>query len=43
LVGENQLGTEAFATPTFLDGRIYFRGAVSEKGQRQEMLFCIGQ
>ena len=30
------------ATPTICGGRIYMRVAVNQKGQRQEMLYCIG-
>lgn len=43
LVGENQLGDEAFATPTFCGDRIYTRVAVTEKGKRQEWLYCLGK
>ncbi|MBI3821698.1 MAG: PQQ-binding-like beta-propeller repeat protein [Planctomycetes bacterium] len=42
-VGQNQLGTEAMATPTICGGRIYMRLAGFTTGQRQEMLYCIGQ
>lgn len=42
LVSENQLGNEAFATPTVCGGRIYLRLAVKDKGGRQEKLFCVG-
>lgn len=42
LVGQNQLGTEAFATPTISGGRIYLRVADSSGGRRQEFLYCIG-
>lgn len=41
-VGENQLGDEAFATPTFVGNRIYFRVAKTTDGVRQEWLYCIG-
>ncbi len=41
-VATNQLGDEAFATPAFLDGRIYARVADSERSGRQEFLYCIG-
>ena len=34
LIGEPELGESAFATPAFMDGRIYLRG--------EENLFCIG-
>jgi outer membrane protein assembly factor BamB len=42
LLAENQLGNEAMATPTICGGRIYMRVAVNQKGQRQEMLYCVG-
>jgi hypothetical protein len=42
LVAENQLGTEALATPTICGSRIYMRVATQEKGRRQEMLYCLG-
>ena len=42
LLAENQLGTEAFATPSICGGRIYHRAAVTTDGQRQEYLYCIG-
>ena len=43
IVAENQLGNEALATPTICGSRIYMRVAVRDKGQRQEMLYCIGK
>jgi outer membrane protein assembly factor BamB len=43
LLGSNQLGDEAFATPTVCGGRIYLRVAARANGQRQETLYCIGQ
>lgn len=43
LVEENQLGDEAFATPTIVDSRIYFRVADSRGGSRQEFLYCVGK
>jgi hypothetical protein len=43
LLGENQLGSEAFATPTIVGGRIYMRVAESHEGQRQEVLYCLGE
>ena len=42
LVAENQLGNDVMATPTICGGRIYMRLAVTQKGQRQEMLYCVG-
>jgi hypothetical protein len=42
LVAENQLGTEAFATPTICGSRIYLRVATVSGEQRQEFLYCIG-
>lgn len=43
LLSENQLGDEAFATPTPADGRLYHRYAKSVDGQRQEFLAAIGE
>jgi outer membrane protein assembly factor BamB len=41
-VAENQLGDEVFATPAICDSRIYMRVAIQNNGERQEMLYCIG-
>jgi outer membrane protein assembly factor BamB len=43
LLGVNQLGSETFATPTIVGGRIYYRMAETKNGQRQEMLYCLGE
>ncbi|MFK7779249.1 MAG: PQQ-binding-like beta-propeller repeat protein [Gimesia sp.] len=43
LLGENKLGTEVFATPTFCDSRIYMRASEDVDGKRQEFLYCIGK
>lgn len=43
LVAENQLGQEAFATPTICGGRIYLRVAEHAGTGRQEQLYCIGE
>ncbi|QDU10836.1 PQQ-binding-like beta-propeller repeat protein [Gimesia aquarii] len=43
LLGENKLGTEVFATPTFCDSRIYMRVSEEVDGKRQEFLYCIGK
>lgn len=43
LVGQNQLGTEVMATPTFCGNRIYMRVATTTDGKRQEMLYCLGK
>jgi outer membrane protein assembly factor BamB len=43
LLGSNQLGDEVFATPTIVRSRIYHRVAERVDGQRQEMLYCIGE
>ena len=40
LIAENQLGREAFATPTICGGRMYHRVATRD-GDRQEWLYCI--
>jgi hypothetical protein len=42
-VGENQLGDEVFATPAICGGRIYMRVVDRSEGQRQEMLYCLGE
>ncbi len=42
LVAENQLGDEAFATPTICGSRIYLRVAAGSGEGRQEFLYCIG-
>ena len=42
LVARNQLGQEAFATPTICDSRIYIRAAANSGSGRQETLYCIG-
>lgn len=42
-VAKTQLGDEIFATPTFVDNKIYYRVAHRNGQQRQETLFCIGE
>lgn len=42
VLAENQLGDEAFATPTPVDGRLYHRYADSSSGKRQEYLAAVG-
>ncbi len=41
LLAENQLGTEAFATPTICGSQIFLRVATSTETKRQEWLYCI--
>lgn len=41
-VAQNKLGQEAFATPVICGNRIYIRTANSERGRRQEYLYCLG-
>jgi outer membrane protein assembly factor BamB len=41
LLATNQLGNEAFATATFVDGQIFTRIAQSNDASRQEFLVCI--
>ena len=41
LLAKNQLGDEAFATPTICGNRIYLRTAKRERGERQEYLYCL--
>lgn len=42
-LAENQLGTDVFATPTPLDGRLYHRYGDASGGERQEYLAAIGE
>jgi len=42
-IGANQLGDEAFATPTICGGRIYLRVAVGRGAERREKLVCVGR
>ena len=41
-VGRNQLGKVAFATPVFLDNRMYARVG-TKKGSEPQYLYCIGE
>lgn len=42
ILSENQVGDEAYASPTICGGRIYLR--VAKRGEtRQEFLYCIGK
>ncbi|TWT32855.1 PQQ-binding-like beta-propeller repeat protein [Blastopirellula retiformator] len=43
LVAENQLGDEAYASPSFCDGKMFMRTADSTDGTRRETLYCIGE
>ena len=43
LVGDNKLGDEVLSTPAICGNRIYMRVAIQQKGQRQEMLYCLGK
>jgi hypothetical protein len=43
LVAENQLGDEVLATPAICGNHIYMRVAETRQGNRQEMLYCLGQ
>lgn len=42
-VATNQLGDDSFATPTFVDNRIYLRVADGSGAKRRESLVCVGQ
>jgi len=42
-LGENQLGTECFATPTPVGNRLYHRFAVGAGEEREEFLAAIGR
>jgi len=41
-VARNRLGDELFATPSFVDGKAFYRIADRSGGNRQEYLYCIG-
>ncbi|MDP7275972.1 MAG: PQQ-binding-like beta-propeller repeat protein [Planctomycetaceae bacterium] len=41
-VSGNQLGDSVFASPSICGGRLYTRVAHLKAGQRQELLYCIG-
>ena len=41
-LGENQLGTDCFATPTPVGNRLYHRYGVGSGAERQEYLTAIG-
>jgi hypothetical protein len=43
LLGENQLGSECFATPTPIGNRLYHRYATGTGGERREYLAAIGE
>lgn len=43
LVADNQLGDEVLSSPAICGGRIYQRVALVRQGQRQEMLYCLGE
>jgi outer membrane protein assembly factor BamB len=43
LVSENNLGDEAFASPTISGGRIYIRVAAHTGSGREEYLYCVGE
>ncbi len=42
LVGDNQLGSDVYATPTIVGSRIYMRVSAQRDGKRVESLYCIG-
>ncbi len=42
-LAKNQLGDDAFPTPTFLDGRVYARVGVGRGPNRHEVLYCLGE
>jgi outer membrane protein assembly factor BamB len=43
LVAQNDLPGEVLATPAICGDRIYVRVGTQEKGQRQEVLYCVGK
>ena len=42
LEGDNKLGSDVYATPTFCGSRIYMRVSDQRNGKREETLYCIG-
>ena len=42
LVSENQLGTDAYASPAISAGQMFLRVGMDGPNGRQELLFCIG-
>lgn len=42
IIAENQLGDTAYATPAFVDDRIFLRVAEGPGKAKQEWLYCIG-
>ncbi len=43
LVSENQLGSDAYASPAISEGQIFLRVGTDAPNGRQEMLYCIGE
>jgi len=44
LIAKNELGEETFATPAFVDNRIYIRvGHQDDDGKRNAVLYCFGK
>jgi outer membrane protein assembly factor BamB len=43
LVAENQLGDEAYATPTICGGHVYMRVVERNEARHEEWLYCLGQ
>ena len=42
-LARNQVGSDIFPTPTFLDGRIYARVGIQNSQSRKETLYCFGE
>ena len=42
-LARTKLGSDAFPTPTFLDGRMYARVGIRSGQVRREILFCFGE
>lgn len=40
-VGENKLGDDTYASPVALDNQLFLRVGKSERGDRQEFLYCL--
>ena len=42
-VARNRLGDDTYASPAICNGQIFLRVGVQQAGNRQEILFCIGE
>ncbi len=43
IIAENQLGTDTYASPVALDKELFLRVGKTDKGERQEFLYCLSK